>query len=290
MILYHFRVALASLWRERWINILCVLTLATGLFLMGAALALVYNVDRAVRTLPDRFAVIAYMAGDTTDARAREAMGAVKALGAVREARYISSAEALAEMRSVLKDSEYVLEGLSENPLPAAIQITLRPSALSRASVAALAADLGRIEGVTEVRYAASFLAAIETARKGADSFGLALTALLGGSVVFVSFSTVKILLYRRTQEIETMKLLGATRSFIRSPFVIEGALLGGIGGLLGGGALHLAAAFIHGPLALSVPLVKFIAIPAALALYAPLAGLAIGILGALVAIGRITF
>ena len=62
---------------------------------------------------------------------------------------------------------------------------------------------------------------------------GLVLVTILSTGIIFVCYSTVKILFYRRTEEIETFKLLGATKGFIRTPFFIEGAVIGACGGLL---------------------------------------------------------
>jgi cell division transport system permease protein len=108
--------------------------------------------------------------------------------------------------------------------------------------------------------------------------------------MVFVCYSTVKILFYRKNREIETYKLLGATRGFIRAPFIIEGAVVG-----LSSGILSLAGIFslyyvIIYKLSFAIPLFKTIVFPINMSFFLPLIGLLIGMTGAFFAIGRLKY
>jgi cell division transport system permease protein len=112
----------------------------------------------------------------------------------------------------------------------------------------------------------------------------------MSAGMLFVCYSTVKILFYRKEREIETYKLLGATKGFIRTPFLIEGGVIGLSGGFLSFLAMLTLYYFVVLRLSLTFPLFKFILFPIDLSFAIPLSGLFLGITGAAIAIGRIRY
>lgn len=119
---------------------------------------------------------------------------------------------------------------------------------------------------------------------------GLLFVFLMSAGMLFVCYSTVKILFYRKEREIETYKLLGATRGFIRSPFLIEGAVIGLFGGIIGLIGIMALYSLVVLKLGLTFPLFKSIIFPIDISFYLPFAGLVLGITGAAIAIGRIRY
>jgi len=146
------------------------------------------------------------------------------------------------------------------------------------------------MQGVHEVEYGEKFLASLHALRKGVKTVGLLCIVLMSAGMLFVCYSTVKILFYRKEQEIETYKLLGATRGFIRSPFLIEGAVIGLFGGVLGLIGIMTLYYLVVLKLGLTFPIFKAIIFPIDMALLVPLAGLFLGVTGAAIAIGRIRY
>ncbi len=287
---YHFRVALNGLWREKWINMLCTLSIATGLFLIALAVIFVYNIGLATRKLPERFSMTVFLADGVTKARSQEILGEIRKKPEVKSVRYISKEEALEELKAELRDSEYMLEGLEGNPLPASITVGLRRGSVSDASVAALAGEIGRLQGVDEVQYGRKLLSAIQSLRRNAEVLGGFLVIALSGALIFVCYSTVKVLFYRKRDEIDTLKLLGATRGFIRAPFIIEGGIIGLGGGILSALCVSALAVFVYRELATGLPVLGYLGVPREIVLWLPAAGLALGVVGAFFAIGRIKF
>jgi len=114
--------------------------------------------------------------------------------------------------------------------------------------------------------------------------------AVLSTGIIFVCYSTVKILFYRRAEEIETFKLLGATKGFIRTPFLIEGAVIGVCGGLLSlVGCFVLYYTFLL-RLSTTMPVFKALLFPADLFLSLPVLGMLLGLVGAAIALGRLRY
>jgi cell division transport system permease protein len=118
---------------------------------------------------------------------------------AVLSVRYISKDEAIRELKSSLKNSDYILEGLEENPLPASLEIKLREDDVRAETAQQLAAEALKINGVTEVDYGDKFLSTLNAIKKGFKAVGLVIAAVLSTGIIFVCYSTVKILFYRRT-------------------------------------------------------------------------------------------
>ncbi len=108
--------------------------------------------------------------------------------------------------------------------------------------------------------------------------------------MLFVCYSAIKLLFYRKIEEIETYKLLGATKWFIRAPFIIEGATIGITGGILSLLGMLLLYYSVILRLSLTIPLFKTLLFPINLSFILPVIGAGIGILGAFIAIGRIKY
>lgn len=288
--IYSLRVALRSLWHERWINILSVLTIAMGLLMITLIFSSIYNVSLFTKKLPEQFFIVAYLKDNLNE---NEGQGIAASLGerrAVERIRYISKGEALQELRTSLKDADYILEGLEENPLPASLEIRLRKDAVGPESVKEFVDSLKKVNGISDVQYGEKFLTSIHSIKVGLETIGLILTVVMISGIIFICYSTVKILFYRKIDEIETLKLLGATRAFIRMPFVIEGGIIG----ILGGGiSMITSLSFYYSvfyKLSITVPLMRAVVFPPEIFLSLPVIGLFLGVTGSLIALGRIRF
>jgi cell division transport system permease protein len=287
---YALRLAIQSLLREKWINLLSVMTIAAGLLIISVSFFVLYNIDIATKKLPEKFAMTVYLDNSLQKDALGPLIDSFRKNKAVLSVRYISKDEAMKELKSTLKNSDYILEGLGENPLPESLEIKLKKDEVEAETAQQLASEALKIKGVTEVDYGEKFLSTLNTIKKGFKAVGLGFAAILSTGIIFVCYSTVKILFYRRTEEIETFKLLGATKGFIRTPFLIEGAVIGACGGLLSlAGCLLLYYTFLL-RLSITMPIFKTILFPANLFLPLPVIGMVLGITGAVIALGRLRY
>ncbi len=287
---YGATLALQSLRREKWINLISVLTIASALLIISIAVFVVYNIDAATRSLPERFSMVLYLDDDIQKDRVDGIISTLRRNSAVRSVRYIPKDEALRELKAVLKNSTYVFEGLDENPLPDTLELKLRKEAVGPEAARKLSDEALRIKGVREVDYGEKFLATLHSLRTGAKTVGIVLIVILSTGIVFVCYSTVKILFYRRKDEIETFKLLGATRAFIRAPFLIEGGAIGLAGGLIGLIGIFAFYYAVLLRLSVSMPVFKAVLFPSGLFLFLPGVGIFLGVTGAAVALGRLRY
>jgi cell division transport system permease protein len=286
---YSFRLAVQSILHEKWINLLSVLTIAVGLLFTVITILIVHNVDVATDKLPEKFSVMLYLNDNVSRQDVDNIITTAQKDDAVEKVRFIPKDEALKELKTSLKDTE-ILDGLGENPLPDSIEIKFRGESIGPETVKSFTTRLKEIKGVHDIEYGEKFLSSIYSLRVGMKTVGIVLIIVLSAGMLFVCYSTVKILFYRKEREIETYKLLGATKGFIRSPFLIEGAVIGFSGGLLSLIGILLLYYLVVLRLSLTFPLFRFIIFPIDMSFVIPLTGLFLGITGAAIAIGRIRY
>jgi cell division transport system permease protein len=287
---YSFRLAAQSILHEKWINLLSILTIATGLFFLSITLLSVYNIDVATEKLPERFSVMLYLNDNVSPQEKENIMNALRKNYTVERVKFISKDEALKELKTTLKDTEYVLDDLGENPLPDSIEIKFKSEAIGPAVVKNLSSELRALKGVSEIEYGEDYLSSLYSVRRGTKAVGILFIIVMSAGMLFVCYSTVKILFYRREREIETYILLGATKGFIRTPFLIEGAVIGLFGGILSLFGILTLYYLVVLKLGMAFPIFKFIIFPIDMSYTIPLAGLVLGIIGAAIAIGRIRY
>jgi cell division transport system permease protein len=287
---YSFRLAAQSLLREKWINFLSVLTIASGLLIAALTALSVYNVDTITKKLPEKFSVMLYLKDNLSGQEVENILNTLKKDGSVETVKYISKDDALKELKTMFKDAAYVLEGLEENPLHDSIEIKMKGEVAGPETAKRLASQMMKIQGVDEVEYGEKFLSSLYSLGLGMRAVGILFIIIMFGGVIFVCYSTVKILFYRKKEEIETYKLLGATKGFIRAPFIIEGAVIGFWGGILSLVGILSLHYIVFLKLSISIPLFKAIIFPTNLSPLLPLTGLLLGMTGAAIAIGRIRY
>jgi cell division transport system permease protein len=287
---YSFTITMKGLFREKWINLLSVLTIASGLLIISVAFFTVYNIDASTKKLPEKFSMNVYLDDNLPGQQIDGIIAALRKNSAVASVKFISKDDAMKEMKSMLKNSSYVLEGLDENPLPDSLELKLRKDAAGPAAAKRLADEALGIKGVKEVDYGEQFLSSLHSLTTGLKTAGLIFIIILSIGIVFVCYSTVKILFYRRTEEIETFKLLGATKGFIRAPFLIEGAVIGVCGGLVSLIGIFSLYYLVVLRLTAAMPIFNGILFPASLFLALPPAGMFLGLAGAMVALGRLKY
>ncbi len=287
--MYSLRLALKSLWHDRWINLLSVITIATGLFILGVVVFSLYNVEKIASHMPERFTINVFLSNKATDRDIKGLIKYLKRSPIVKDYRYISKEDALKELRRSLKDAAYILEGIDENPLFPSVVVRIKSSEFDKNKVMELIDRIRGMSRVDDVIYAARLFESIEKLSRGFRLLGLGIILLFSLSVVFVSYSTVKILFYRRNEEIEIYKLLGATKGFIRSPFIIEGSVLGALGGCLASAAIF-GFVFILKGYNNPVPFLAYLKLPMPFVAVLPVVGLALGAAGSTIALGRLKY
>lgn len=285
---YSFKSAFQSLCREKWINILSILTVASSLLIITLTVFFLYNLELIASHLPERFSMMIYLKDNISSGDAQNIMGTLQKRTDVAKMQYISKEAAMKELKQALKDANHILEGIDDNPLASSIELKLKKDFVTAATAARVSEEIKKIPGVDNVYYGEKIAEAINLLKRSVQNISIIIFLTIAVGVVFVSYSTVKILFYRRNEEIEILKLLGATGSFIRMPFLIEGSVIGFFGGVIGIIGAFIFYFAITYRLSMVIPILKTLVFPLEILITLPVIGIILGIIGSAIAIGRL--
>lgn len=234
-----FDRALKGLRQQLGTQMLSVATVALALFCMAGALLVLENAGAMVRRWGSPVKVTVFLAEGASVDQVDGLRRALAALPEVEDARYVSSAEA---RQSLSAGGDNTVGAAPVELFPATIELRLVPSAVTAERVASVAARVRRIPMVAEVETYRGFTERLRGLLAGGRAAAgvVALGVLL--CVLAVVSNTVRMSLAARLREIEVLRLVGATRSYIRGPFLIEGAMLGAAGAVVA--VLVLAVVF----------------------------------------------
>jgi cell division transport system permease protein len=288
---YAFEEARTSLWRGRRSGLLSTATIAIALFVLGAFLIVTSNLER----LAEEWSGAAELSVYLNDAASADERAAIERMlsgdEAVATVAFVSKAEAVSRFKAMFADLAATISTLEENPLPASFDVRLRPTAAAQRGVEALALRLRDLPGVADVRFDRQWLDRLMNGVRVLRLVGLTLGGALMLAAALTVGNVVRLALAARQDELEIMHLVGAPQSYVRGPFVMEGALHGGVGAALAIVALGIAfLALRQGVLvplarALNLSGVAFLSPALTVALIG--GGLAVGCLAGLVASRR---
>jgi cell division transport system permease protein len=282
---YAFDEAMASLWRGRKSAALSAATIALALLVLGAFLIVIANLERLGRQWSESAEMSVYLK-DTIAPAERAAVEAALTPSVVQTFEYVSPAAALGRFKRTFGELANAVDTLGENPLPASLEVRLRPG--REAGVEALADTLRGLPGVADVRYDRQWLARLVGGVRVLRGLGLLLGTILTAAAALTVANVVRLALHARRDELDIMELVGAPQAYIRGPFVMEGTLQGGVGavaalGVLGVGYLLLRGRYLA-PLAAMINLSSVTFLSVEMCLLMVLGGMLVGCVGGLVA------
>ena len=210
-------------------SVTAVTTTAVCVLILGIGLLVDAHVEGIVRNVGQDVAVTAFFPEDVDQERIDEVVSSVENYPEVNQSSYVSKEEALERFRETFADQPDIAGSISSDVLPASMEIELKDSSDSTA-----VADRLREEGFQddEIRYPQQTVDRLNQIT-GYLLWGLrGATALFFVASVLLIFNTIRLSIFARRKEIEVMKLVGASDSFVRTPFVLEGLAQGIIGAI----------------------------------------------------------
>jgi len=230
---FVLKEALLAFRRAPLLSALSVTTIAFSLFVVGLFGLVALNLHRALGRVSERVEVVAYLLPGTPIETVTHALKDIEAFPEVANASYVSEDSALARARRELVEFRDQLRELERNPLPASIEVTLKPGDRDAVHVAGVADRLKDFEFVDDVRYGGDWVKQLDRVRSIAAAVGLVVGAAFAAVAVIIIGATIRMAVLQRGREIAIMRLVGATDWFIRLPFLVQGAIKGCAGGLL---------------------------------------------------------
>ena len=239
-IIYFARTALRGLAGSPVTSIVAVVTIGVSLVLVGAFALLLQNMEELLDRFGDDLHVTAFLEAGLSEAQRRELLEIVRTVEGVEHVRFVSEAEAFERFRAGVGSDAAFLEGLDENPLPASLEITLLPQRRSAAGMRMVVESLTGLAGIDDLSsgqdWVEGYLRAVVLVR----GLGIGLGAILALATLLIVANTIRLAVFARRDELEILSLVGASRPFIATPFLVEGAIQGALGGVLAVAVLYV--------------------------------------------------
>ena len=216
-----------------FINVVAVGTIGLALLIFSLFLLLYVNLEGAAENWSKRVQVTVYFDQEVNRAELAQLKSKVLAISGTATVTYISKEEAVKKFKARLKGQEALLSGVTPDVLPASLEIGLKSGSRTSEAIETYVAQLKKVQGITEVQYGEDWVKRFNSFMNFTRLVGALLGAFLFIAVVFIVSNTIKLTVYSRKDELELLGLVGATRMFIKAPFLIEGIMQGALGAIL---------------------------------------------------------
>jgi cell division transport system permease protein len=282
---YFFSEAAESLWRSRRAAVLSMLTIATGLFVLGFFLMINANLQRVIAGWSDAAELAVYLRDDVTQEQTAALSDMVSKSGLAASVQFISRDDARREFARDFPDLAPAASALERNPFPASFAVRLNAQAQdATGAIDNLVTTLNAMGGAADVRYDRTWIARLNATVRVIRGVGVAVIVLLAIAAAMTVANVVRLGALARRDEIDIMQLVGAPFAYIRGPFIAEGLLQGGLGALLAVVALLVTFAGIRARYGAvmtdAVGLTGFTFVPTQMLFLLVAGGMALGCLG----------
>jgi cell division transport system permease protein len=287
--IYYFKTAVQNILNNRLIHMISMGTITISMLLLGSFMLLSVNLNNWLKEWGEGLTMSVYLE-DGIDEKIKQ--NVEKELLNIQGADikgFISKEQALIHLKGSLGGQSGLLDGLKTNPLPSSFELVFKDVDDPEIDPRHIKDSLEEMEGVDEVQYSEQWIERFEGVMFVFRVVGFIIGGLLCIAVLFITANTIKLAIYSRRDEIEIYKLVGATDSFIKIPFLIEGA----IQGILSGLAAFIILFFVYLIFSektvhlLDLPVIEIAFLSFKNALFVVLLSFSLGFTGALIAIGR---
>lgn len=237
---YLLRETWLSFRRGGWMNWAAISTVTVLLFLMGSSLQASWQIEGLMNQFGNQLEVSVYLETGVDGATLKPVVQKFPEVAAVQA---LTKEQAWENLVKDLGDANLQdsLKNLGGNPLVD----ELRVKAVNSQSVSVLAEKLRKIKGIGSVQYVSEAVQRIAQLNRGLRLTGFAITGFLTLSAIAVITTTIRLIALARSDELEIMRLVGATRAWIYLPFLFQGLLFGGIGAWLAWLLIQLLQKFL---------------------------------------------
>lgn len=232
---YTIKQGFINIFRNKWFSLASIATISACLFLFGLFYSILMNVQNIVKTAQEGVSVTVFFDEGISDDRIQQIGDEIQKRPEVSKINFISADEAWDSFKEEYL-GEYA-DGFTENPLEnsASYEIYLNDVSMQPA----LVSFLEGLDGIREVNRSDIMAASLTGINALIAYASIGIIAILFAVSIFLISNTVTIGISVRKEEISIMKYIGATDFFVRSPFVIEGMLIGAIGALIPMGIIY---------------------------------------------------
>jgi cell division transport system permease protein len=239
-VVFSIRRAWQGFWRNALMSIAATATMVLMLVLLAGFWIIQTGLLSALDFTEQKVEVTANVQLDATQSEIDGLQARIKAMPEVTTVTFVSKEEALARFQQSMKDQgrEDLTQYIDENPFSASFEVKLVDPGMSQTVADALRKDPA-VRNVLDTKDTAQNVKTVTDILRTAGTVILIVIAVI---VLFIIVNTIRLAVFARAEEIEIMRLVGASDAFIRWPFVFEGAMVGLLGAAITLAGLYLLA------------------------------------------------
>jgi cell division transport system permease protein len=286
---YYLKQTFLNILGNRLIHALSIGTISVSLLFFGAFVLLWVNVNTWILQWGQSLSMSVYLKEGVGKKDIEEIESAIKSLPGAEIQGFVSKEKAWSNLMEILGSQAGLLDGLTKNPLPASFEVQFKDLGKHQVDPKMIKEKLEKMEGVDEVQYSEQWLGRLEGLAYILKVAGVIIGGLLCIAVLFIISNTIRLTIYSRRDEIEILKLVGATDWFVKAPYMIEGA----IQGVLGAGIAFVVLLAMYYLLPFKtirlfdLPLMEIVFLPERYTVVLFSTGFFLGLLGSFIAISR---
>ncbi|MBW2289099.1 MAG: ABC transporter permease [Deltaproteobacteria bacterium] len=231
LLLYFARTTLRGLRGSPVTTAVAILTISVSLVLVGAFDLLLRNMEDLLDDFGRDLHVTAYLEDGLADAEAEHLAAVLLTVEGVESVRPVSKDEALERFKSGMGAD--LLDGLDENPLPASIEIQLLPEQRTPAGMRIVVESIRGLPGIGDLGSGQDWVEGYLRALAVVRGIGVGLSFILAFAALLIVTNTIRLAVFARRDELDILRLVGASRAFTNTPFIAEGIAQGAAGGSL---------------------------------------------------------
>lgn len=230
---YLFKAAGNNLWNFRGRNFISVLIIGFSFLIIGVFLALSNNLTYLGEQLSNNLAISFFLDKNLKSEDLEFIKSQILTSSLVDQVAYVSSDEALKRFTASFPELKDILDNLQSNPFPPSYEVRLKKKTMSLMAITSFIENIKRLKGVIDVQFNQEWVEKMESLSRIVKAIGFFLGGILIMASFFIISNVVRLNVFARKNEIEILRLVGATNTFIRIPFLIEGFVLGLLGSLI---------------------------------------------------------
>lgn len=220
---YLTREGFRNVWVNKMMSIASVAVLMACLLIIGIGAMAYFNINSLLDIVEAQNIVMVYVSDEADDVKTSELRLSLENMDNIASCEFVPKEDAFQHQVELMGGDSALFEGFKTSPLPDAFKVTVKDLSRFKETVS----EIEKLDGVYNVRENSDLASKLVTVRRAVTIVSAGLVLMLFLVALFIISNTIRITMFSRKLEINIMKAVGATNSFIRWPFMVEGVLLG---------------------------------------------------------------
>lgn len=220
---YLTREGFRNIWVNKMMSIASVAVLMACLLIIGVGAMAYFNINSLLDIVEAQNIVMVYVSDEADDVKTSELRLSLENMDNIASCEFVPKEDAFQRQVELMGGDSALFEGFKTSPLPDAFKVTVKDLSRFKETVS----EIEKLDGVYNVRENSDLASKLVTVRRAVTIVSAGLVSMLFLVALFIISNTIRITMFSRKLEINIMKAVGATNSFIRWPFMVEGVLLG---------------------------------------------------------------